>query len=794
MVAMLCLNLHAAAPQTEDQALAVLQAATSVIEKEAACLRLKEIGTAKSVPVLKALLTDEVLAQWAVDALETLPVREAGGALLEALPEASGKTKALVVFALGARREAVAVGPLSSLLSDSDVLIAGAAAQALGKIGGGPALAALRAVRPGTTGPVRMAVNDALLMLADAFLAGGQLANAKALYAELRVADASPPVRAAAFRGDVLCAGERKADLVVAALGGADEAERVMAVQLVRELPDANATMVFAVALAKLPSLVQVAMLEALRQRNDPAAAPAMAALARSNKAAVRQAALRALGELGDAAQVGLLAELAVTGAGNERSEARQALIALHRGEVLPAMLAEIQRATPEVKVELVQALARRQDRRALPELVRLADATDARLGVASLQALEKLADDSQTTALLDLIVRAPDSERRDAAVSAFAAVGARSRNAADFGKRALSAMPGATTETRCALLEAAGQIGGPGVFDALRAALQDANAEVRATALRTLAEHGGDAARPDLLSIAQGAPAESERALALSGYWRLVETMTERPPAERLAAVRAGLVATKTVAERKLGLARLGELRGAEALDLAQQHRKDAAVRAEAETACLHIATRLDAAQRTVAESALRELARGAENQRVRAEAQALVAKLEAVSGYLAPWFVSGPYRQAGKEAQQLFDVAFAPERQGIGAAEWRPLPSSSGLTNFWRADLDPIVAGNHCVIYLKARAFCPRAQAVTLEIGSDDGVKVWINRTLVHANNAVRGFTPGEDKAKGALQEGWNEFLVKITQHTAGCAAAVRVRATDGQAIPGLRVEAGE
>jgi hypothetical protein len=194
------------------------------------------------------------------------------------------------------------------------------------------------------------------------------------------------------------------------------------------------------------------------------------------------------------------------------------------------------------------------------------------------------------------------------------------------------------------------------------------------------------------------------------------------------------------------------------------------------------------------VAESALRELAGGAENQRVRAEAQALVAKLEAVSGYLAPWFVSGPYRQAGKEAQQLFDVAFAPEGQGTGAAEWRPLPASSGLTNFWRADLDTIVAGNHCVIYLKARAFCPRAQAVTLEIGSDDGVKVWINRTLVHANNAVRGFTPGEDKAKGALQEGWNEFLVKITQHTAGCAAAVRVRATDGQAIPGLRVEAGE
>jgi hypothetical protein len=140
------------------------------------------------------------------------------------------------------------------------------------------------------------------------------------------------------------------------------------------------------------------------------------------------------------------------------------------------------------------------------------------------------------------------------------------------------------------------------------------------------------------------------------------------------------------------------------------------------------------------------------------------------------------------------LFDVSFAPELPTANNVEWRPLQSTSGLTNWWFADLNQIVGGNHCVVYLKTRVFCPNEQAVSLEIGTDDGVKLWVNGALVHTNNAVGGFTPGEDKAKATLKERWNNFLVKITQHTLGCAAAIRVRSADGSPFAGLRVEATE
>jgi HEAT repeat protein len=780
--------------ETEPQALDVLKSAAPAAAKEAACLRLKQIGTAQSVPALKALIADESLAQWAVDALQTMPAREAGEALVQALPETSGKAKALVIFAFGTRRETAAIQPLTKLVSDPDAIVAVATAKALGKIGDAISIAALRAAKPGAPGNVRTAINDALLACAERLLDAGDATTAAAVYGSLRVAAEADQVRTAAFRGAVLCAANHKGSLLLEALIAGVPAEQAMAIQLARELPDSEVTSTLAGSLARTGPLVQVALLEALSQRNDPAAAKEIATLTRASEASVRSAVIKALGQLGDASHVGLLAELAATAAPAERSEARLALVTLHRGQVLEAILTEIHKAPGETRIELTQTLARRMDRGAVPQLLRLASESDAKLGIAAIQALEKLADDSHMSPLLGLITGATDDARRAAAVSAFAAVGARGRHAAEFSSGALKSLAGATPEIRCALLEGAGSLGGPGVLDALRAALKDPDANVRVTALRTMAENSGDEARPDLLKLAQESPAEPDRALALRGYWRLVEAMNERPQVDRFVAVRAGLAATKSAADQKLGLARLAELRGEQALELAQRYRRDPAVRPEAEAAILQIATRLDATQLATAEATLRGLAAGAENQRVRSEAGAFVTKLEAQAGYIAPWLVSGPYRQPGKEAQQLFDIAFAPESQGAGEAKWRPLNSATSLTNYWFADLAPVVGGNHCVVYLETRVFCPKEQPVALEIGSDDGAKLWINGALVHANNAVRGFTAGEDKAKGALKEGWNEFLVKITQHTAGCAAAVRVRDADGKLIPGLRVEAKE
>ena len=73
--------------------ISVLQSPSSPQQKDAACVWLKRNGTAKSVPALAALLTDEQLSQSARYALESMPGPEAGDALIAALAQTSGLLK-----------------------------------------------------------------------------------------------------------------------------------------------------------------------------------------------------------------------------------------------------------------------------------------------------------------------------------------------------------------------------------------------------------------------------------------------------------------------------------------------------------------------------------------------------------------------------------------------------------------------------------------------------------------------------------------------------------------------------
>ena len=50
---------------------------------------------------------------------------------------------------------------------------------------------------------------------------------------------------------------------------------------------------------------------------------------------------------------------------------------------------------------------------------------------------------------------------------------------------------------------------------------------------------------------------------------------------------------------------------------------------------------------------------------------------------------------------------------------------------------------------------------------MGSDDGLKVWINDKIVHTNDTARPLQPGSDKAKVELREGWNRLMIKVTQN---------------------------
>ena len=800
MAACLLLPMRTA-PAAEDEARMVelLQSPqTPPEQKDAICQKLRITGSAKVVPALASLLMDENLSQSARLALEPMPLPEAAQALRDALLKTTGKTKAGIIDSLGERRERESAAALAGLVQDRDPMIASSAALALGKIGGPQAIAALQAARPSAAPPLRTTIVDALLLCADGLRAGGDNKGASTIYRTVLDSEKPPHLRAAAFRGLVLAAGDDGANLVVEALAGEDRALVQAALQLVREVQGEPATKAFAGALAKAPPDVQVSLVEVLAQRGDGAATGAILALANSPSPQVRCACLTSLGVLGDESVAMFLAQTAAGGARPEQEAARQSLARLRGAKVCQTLLAGIAQESPAVRSEIARALGARQDAQAVPMLLAMAEGTDEPMRLVALQSLAQLATVAEHKALTRLMLIARTDAERDAAEGALLSACARGDKPQAAVPHLLEAMEGVPAGTegrpaRMALLRVAGRLGGDESLQALRAGLAGPDPAIHETALRTMAEFGAIGAADDLLKLsADPQRTVSHRVIAMRGYWRIVGAAGDHSADQRLRLCEAGLAASPRPEEKKLGLAELSKIPHPDALKLAQKLCGDEAVRDEAESACVRIAAALAGSRPDEARSALRGLEKDARSPSVRASAGKALEAMDQYVGYITVWSVAGPYRQAGKQCQELFDIAFPPEQAGAEVT-WKPLAPLADPALFWQADLLPVAGGEQCVVYVRSRVWSPREQKVLLEIGSDDGVRIWVNRKVVHANNVMRPLKPGSDKAQAALKEGWNDVLVKVTQNNMGCGVCVRIRSAEGAALEGLRFDAG-
>jgi hypothetical protein len=189
----------------ETKLAAVLGTSASRAAKDYVCRKLLIIGTAASVPALAAMLPNKDLSHMARYALERIPAPEAAEALREALVKTSGEEKAGIAGSLGVRRDTESVSDLAALASDSDELVALAAATALGDIGTAESAKALQDASPSTES-VKFRIADARLTAAEKLLAAGDRAAAKKVYTSL-VTSPVKSVKLAATRGLLMASG-----------------------------------------------------------------------------------------------------------------------------------------------------------------------------------------------------------------------------------------------------------------------------------------------------------------------------------------------------------------------------------------------------------------------------------------------------------------------------------------------------------------------------------------------------------------------------------------------------------
>jgi hypothetical protein len=319
----------------------------------------------------------------------------------------------------------------------------------------------------------------------------------------------------------------------------------------------------------------------------------------------------------------------------------------------------------------------------------------------------------------------------------------------------------------------------------AAEAAARSDDPELAKEALRVLAQWPTAAPAVELLELARSAPDGSSHVLALRGA--IAVSAHEQEVSRRMTLLQQSLATARRAEEKKQVLAQVSLTPTRGAVDLALGQLADPELVSEAALAALSIVENLQPSDPQLANAVAERVLAVTDAPEIFRRAWALRVKPQTGGPRLREWQVSGLYRQAGVTgAQAVFELVFPPEESGK-SAEWKRLPSSD------QVNLAALFPGEeNCVAYLKTTVIAAEATTGAILMGSDDGVKVWLNGEEIHSNNVDRGEVPDQDVAPIRLRQGANDLLLKISQGGGGWSASARIVGADGQPIPNLRTVA--
>jgi HEAT repeat protein len=773
----------------EKDLIAILKSNAGVVEKCDACQQLRVVGTVESIESLAALLGDERIGHAARYALEAMPYPQAGAALRDAVGKTTGPVKAGLIASLGWRRDTVAIPLLVPALSDPDATVAASAAMALGRIGGTDSEAALFNAFATSKGPVKDGMLDAILNCAEIRMKIDNPTDAAVFYQKILQAQPSSAIRLAAWRGLALSDAKQRMELVIKALSGDDEPLRLVAIRLVRQTKDEQLIRACTKQWKSFGPDVQVLLVDMLADQEDRNAFTDIMEACKSSDSSVRIAAIRAVGVLGDASSVAFLADRAAKSSGDEQAAARKSLRSV-RGKDIPAeMINRIKGADPAIQIELIKALAARNATQAAAVLLQLAVVEQPAVRAAAFTALKDLAGPQEITALVDLVAAVPAASAADAA-NALVQAARRTGAQAVAAEKLITKLGTATPAQKAILLQTAGRLGHDSALPALRAALADPDPAIVAAAIEALAAWPTPAPLPELLKVAQTSTVRTHTILALRGVIDLIGLSADSD-AQKLQAYQQAMMLADQSAEKKRILAKLTQLQTPEALDWAVSFLSDADLKQEAAQAVIALARSagLRGKEKTIA--ALKAALNADVVTDLKLQAQQVLDAGSAVSDYILDWQISAPYTKDGQNYSQLFDQVFPPEDPSLGQAKWEPIAAGADPARPFVVDILKKFPGESRVGYARTAIQSEADMNCQLWLGSDDGVKVWLNGAVVYSANVARAITPDSDKFNIALKKGWNTLVLKVTQNNLPWEFSARIRTPDGLAIPGLRFD---
>lgn len=129
--------------------------------------------------------------------------------------------------------------------------------------------------------------------------------------------------------------------------------------------------------------------------------------------------------------------------------------------------------------------------------------------------------------------------------------------------------------------------------------------------------------------------------------------------------------------------------------------------------------------------------------------------------------WYLSGPFN--APDGETAYNTAYDPEvpeqlaqpdvRATLPDGRWKWLPQPQ-----YADGVENALPGEISAVYLYRRIESPAERELTLLLGSNDGMKLWLNGALVHAVAGGRVLQADQDRVPVRLHAGVNHLVMKV------------------------------
>ena len=583
--------LRAETPEeTRAKALAVLKSDAPLEQKTAACEDLTRVGDKSCVPVLAGLLGIEQLSHKARYALEPIPDQSVDVSLRAALNTCTGTLLSGVISSIGTRRDAAAVEPLKKYLGDEDADVVRTTAITLGRIG---TVAAGKAMLDALKNAKADNVNricDGLLLCGANLAAQNQAGEAKAMYDGLLSQTLPARLRAAALRGAVLCDPAASLKRLGAMLHDNDLCVFAMALRVAVEMKDKNVTGVLVSEIGKLPADRAIAVVKILGTRADKSALPRLLEMAQKGEKGVRIEAVPAVAEIGDASAAPALVELMKDKDAAIAQAAATALAGLPGPEVDSIIVKMLENLDPVLGLKMIEIAGQRRIAAAMPALRKAMSDKDLAIRTVAVRSYGEQAGESGIPVLLDMLLKSADGPDLGLYERALGSLCPMAGDKDACTKVLIDALAKAGPTVKPALLRTLRVVGGPEALKAVRGAVDDADTQVHAAAVRVLGEWMSIEAAPVLLELAKNSSQPVDKILALRGYLGIA-VQRNVSPQDKLAICRQAAPMIQRADEKRMLLGALAAVANAGSLDLITPCLDDPSVKREAVATVMAIA-----------------------------------------------------------------------------------------------------------------------------------------------------------------------------------------------------------